>query len=40
MNNEERIMSLGAPVEDEDFIHLLRSRLHYLLKNITRNPEM
>lgn len=32
-------MALGVPVEDPDFVHLLRSRLYSLL-NITRNPDM
>lgn len=36
---EERIMSLGAPVEDPEFINLLRSRLHMLL-NLTRYADM
>ena len=39
MTPEERILSLGLPVEDPEFINLLRSRLQALL-NLTRNPEM
>ena len=40
MSQEERIMSLGAAVEDSEFVYIMRSRLHSLLKNMRRNPEM
>ena len=33
-------MSLGAAVEDSEFVYIMRSRLHSLLKNMRRNPEM
>jgi len=38
-SGEERILALGAPVEDPGFVELLRSRLFSLLQ-LTRNPEM
>jgi hypothetical protein len=38
-SGEERIHGLGSAVEDEGFVHLLRSRLFSLLQ-LTRNQDM